>query len=361
MAGDGHYAASEKGGDMTVREVREQADPVDIIEIAPDGIIVVDRSGQVVLVNRQLEKLFGYERAELLGQTVEVLLPERFRDSHRDHRATFAENPRVRALGTARALFGQRKDGTEFSVDISLSPIQLPDGDHQTIVTIRDITERLTLVRDTQVSLHAFQTAFEAAPVGMAMVNFDDPVRRQLTKANDALCEMLGYSRDELLTKGFAELTYSEDSAESDRSAQAAVEGEVSRYGIEKRYIHNDGHLVWAWVHSAVVPPVEGTPQQVLVHVADLTERKQVEANRKAQERVRVLEDRERLAAELHDVIIQKLFATGMGLQAAQSGTTDEVLRERIGDSVRAIDDTIAELRSAIFRLDSPAQKDPRS
>jgi PAS domain S-box-containing protein len=112
-----------------------------LFEAAPNGMIVTDEAGIITFVNKQIEKLFGYPRGELIGRSVEILIPERSRAAHPAKRAAFVKNPTTRPMGAGRDLYGLRKDGAEFPVEIGLNPFR--SGDRMLVVgSVIDITER---------------------------------------------------------------------------------------------------------------------------------------------------------------------------------------------------------------------------
>ena len=129
-----------------------------MVEVSPDAIVTIDREGQIVLVNGQTETLFGYARAEMLGQPVEMLMPERLQGLHTHHRSSYVEMPRIRPMGANLELLGRRKDGSEFPIEISLGPIEV-DGQLLVISTIRDVTER----KRNEAALQAAREEAEAA------------------------------------------------------------------------------------------------------------------------------------------------------------------------------------------------------
>jgi PAS domain S-box-containing protein len=133
--------------DITRRAIAEEARRKSeqlfrgLLESAPDAMVIVDTSGIIQVVNAQTERLFGYTRAELRDQSVDVLLPERFRSDHVRHRISYLTKPQARPMGADLELYGRRKDATEFPVDISLSPMESESGT-LVIAAVRDVTER---------------------------------------------------------------------------------------------------------------------------------------------------------------------------------------------------------------------------
>jgi PAS domain S-box-containing protein len=160
-----------------------------IVEAAPNAIVVIDADGRIVVVNSQTEKLFGYSRDELIGEPVELLVPERFRDAHPQQRGGFFVDARARPMGAGRDLYGLRKDGSEFPVEIGLNPIHTGRG-MLVLSAIVDITERQRAER-------RFRLAIESAPSGMVMVDRQGSI----VLVNSQAEKLFGYSREELIGK----------------------------------------------------------------------------------------------------------------------------------------------------------------
>jgi PAS domain S-box-containing protein len=493
-----------------------------MVESSPDGMIVVDDGGVMLMVNRQVETLLGYDRAELLGKEIEELLPDRYRAVHAVDRLAYLDDPRSRPMGTGLELRALCKDGTELPVEVSLSPL-ISDEATMVIVTVRDITER----RAASARAHLIQRTIDAAHEGVLMF---DPGDLRFTYVNRGASDQLGYGQDELLTMTLVrigpELTeaelrqllepllrgeipsltlttvlrrrsgvdvpveivieHSEPSSVSEPGSMIAVvrditerrraEGERERHRawlealaeirslqleqgpiqhVLEQVCHHTRRLVGASDVFVISPSKEGEMAAVTTAAGDhrdllvpveiplagsalgqaltvaeddgpepdlpdpasavggelrqhlgplglgpvagatlrggdgevlgvLIAARAAGADvfedvdqalvttfaheagtaislaraRASAAHLSLLEDRERIAHDLHDMVIQRLFATGMSLQSLSTLVPDPETRSRLDEAVDELDQTIAEIRGAIFRLSQPATTD---
>lgn len=223
----------EANVDMSEREQRLAAEEQtrlerrfrQLLEAAPDAIVEVAADGQIVLINRIAEEMFGYMRDELLGESVDILVPDATRLQHYRHRDSYLEHARTRPMGTGLELHAKRRDGSLFPVEISLSPIQTEGGMHVTAV-IRDVTERKRAEKEVRRLQQQYTGELEAR-------------NREVERANRLKSEFLASMSHELRTPlhtiiGFAELLQEEHDGELNGSQKRFVE-----------HIHRDsGHLL---------------------------------------------------------------------------------------------------------------------
>lgn len=170
---------------MTRRSMESKAQA--LLETAPDAMVIVNSFGQIILINAQTEKLFGYEKNELLGRSVEILIPDRFAGKHTDHRKNFFANAKTRTMGEGQELFGKHKSGQEFPVEISLSPLETEEG-VLVSAAIRDISKR-------KKAEEKFRNLLESAPDAIIIVNETGTI--QLVNAQTE--KMFGYNRTEMI------------------------------------------------------------------------------------------------------------------------------------------------------------------
>ena len=210
-----------------------------LIEAAPDALLLADAEGHIVYVNAQAEVLFGYPRAELYGQLVEVLISDAQRAPHAEKRAAFTAAPQVRPMGAGLGLTCRRRDGTQFPVEVSLSPVKTADGVF-IAAAVRDISARIQAQRALHDAENLFRLTFDNAPIGMAMVGLDGCFLR----VNGSICQLLGYSREEMITLTFLAITHPDDRGLPLSGAGQIERGAIPKCQFAKRYIRKDGQVV---------------------------------------------------------------------------------------------------------------------
>ncbi|MEG4198421.1 PAS domain S-box protein [Microcoleus sp. Pol12A5] len=378
---------------------KSQARFAGILEIANDAIISVDRTQRITLFNQGAEKMFGYKIEDILGEPLNLLLPEQFRDAHQQHIKQFAHSStRARRMGERGEILGRRRDGTHFSAEASISRLEMGDetvftvilrdisdrkqveaslahmaaiveysGDavisksldgiilswnnaaekifgykaeeiigqsililipsnlsheeqkiletirqgetienYETVrvrkdgqlihisctisplkdakgiiigcsVIKRDITERKRAeINRKQIEMalrnseEQFRHAFEDASIGMAIVSLDG----HWIKVNPALCQILGYSSEELLALTFQDITHPDDLDGDLSYAHQLLAGTISTYKMEKRYFHKQGHIIWIILNGSLVQDEQGNPLHFISQIQEITARK---------------------------------------------------------------------------------------
>ncbi len=250
------------------------------METAPDALVVTRSEGKIALVNSQTEELFGYSREELLGQTIEMLMPERMRRRHTKRRTEYFLHPARRPMGKSLELYGVRKNGTEFPVEISLSPIVTGK---ETLVSaaIRDITER----KQAEVQLSHLAAIVIGSDDAIFSVTLDGIIRSW----NPGAERLFGYKADSIVSLPVSMLVPPQARAEIPNVLERLRRGEGSIDHYEAVCLHKDGHRIRVSMPLSPIKDRHGTVVGVAAIARDVTEQRHTEAAlRQSEERFRV-------------------------------------------------------------------------
>ena len=345
----------------------------EVFSASPDAVVVIDAHYRIVLVSPAVTTLFGYEVDELLGQSIDLLVPDSRKELHVDHLRRFFEAPHPREMGVGLDLAGRRRDGVELPIDVSLTPVN-QDGELYVAAFVRDATERrralnrVSAVNDITKRLlaggHMQEILSLVAQSARRLCNSDAAWIAMPTTVKFEIVSVDGQGTDALL--GVLLSGETSRSAEVMRSGQPDIIDDLSTAdnvppgvgeldlgpGLYVPFVADQrrlGTLVLGRVHGQ--PPFQ--PLDVAfaeVFAGAAATAIELGSVRSEIDRLSIIAEDERIARDLHDTVIQELFALGMSLQALSSSTTGAV-GERISAAVESLDDVIRQIRNTIFQL----------
>jgi PAS domain S-box-containing protein len=274
--------------DITERKRAEERFRL-VVESSPSSVVMVDQEGKIRLVNSQAEKSFRYNRAELIGRSVEILVPERFRNKHIEYRKMFLLNPTARPMGEGRDLHALRKDGTEFPVEIGLSIVHSNEGT-MILSSIIDISKRKLAEEELRREKEKAQKYLDVAEVMLVAINEDE----EITMINKNGCRLLGHDENEIIGKNWFD-KFIPVSAREDTKAvfKKLLRGELGPLEFHENKIVNKAgeEKLIAW-HNSLLKDDESRIVGTLSSGVDITEQKKSEQIlRESEEKLKAIMD----------------------------------------------------------------------
>ena len=245
----------------------------DLLESTPDGMVIVNATGRIVLTTGQADRLFGYQHGELLGKPIEILVPVRSRQNHVAHRAKYSSHPHARAMGAGMELYGLRRDGSQFPVEISLGPLKTPEGT-LTMSAIRDVTERKRAEEVLRQSEELFRllvggiqdyAIFMLSPEG------------RIASWNKGAERIKGYEEKEIIGQHFSRFYLAEDIALGKPERELDTARKDGRLEDEGWRVRKDGQRFWASVVITALFDPDGSLRGFSKITRDITEHKRIE------------------------------------------------------------------------------------
>jgi PAS domain S-box-containing protein len=309
-----------------------------LIEAVPDGLLVVNVEGSIVLGNAQAGVMFDYSREELLGRPMEMLLPDRFREAHVGHRLRYRAEPRMRAMGVGLDLLARRKDGSEFPVEVSLSPIRT-GPELLVVVAIRDVTERKRMEKELRASEARYQDLYENAPDMFVSV---DAATARILQCNQTLATATGYSKEEIVGRPVFEMYHPDCLEEARRAFRDFVEtGEVRDRELQLK--RKDGSRIHVSLNVRAIRDAEGRILHSMSTWRDITERKHREElqrrSEEMEEQNRRIQEANRLKSEFlanmsHELRtpLNAILGFAQLMHDGKVGAVSDQHREYLGD-----------------------------
>jgi PAS domain S-box-containing protein len=295
-AGLGYASQRTRRAEQTERE---------LIATAPDALVQIDDAGRIVLVNAAAERLFGYECSELLGQPLEILVPERLREAHERRRSGYMTHPELRPMGEGLLLHARRRDGTAFPTEISLVPRRLPTGALVTAI-VRDVSARVSSQAELRASERRYRALLEHAPDAIVVL---DVATGCFVQVNEEAVRLFGLPREHLLELGPVELSppTQPDGRPSSEAAIEVIEAAIAGGTPRFEWVHRtgDGHDIPCEIRLLRLPD----PNHVLVRgsIIDIRERKQAERERTRAELERAAAERTRRLQQVTEAALAYL------------------------------------------------------
>ncbi|MBI5687994.1 MAG: PAS domain S-box protein [Verrucomicrobia bacterium] len=325
-----------------------------LLEAAPDGMVIADERGTIVLVNGEAERMFGYPRAELIGQKVEVLVPQQFRGHHEAQREGYIHDPRTRPMGIGMELSGRRKDGTEFPVEISLSPLKTAQG-VLVSAAVRDVTER----RRIQQALRESEQRFRVLVHGVKdyAIYMLDPEGRVMnwTEAAEATT---GYQTEEIVGQDFSRFFTPEDRERGKPAEALRGAAEAGRWEEESWRVRKDGSRLYVSTVLTALHDEQGRLTGFATVTRDITERKRVEEmKRKEEQMAEALRREVLLRREIHHRVKNSLQIVSSLLFLHAQSIGDPRLEEILNES-RSRVTSIALIHEKLYRAGNATKID---
>jgi len=316
----------------------------DAIDAAPDGILLVDNNGLVAYMNPEGERLFGYASGELIGQRVEVLVPEGNRTMHVIHREVYQERAERRPMGAGLELLGRRKDGTTIPVEISLSPSRAESS--LTVAVVRDVTRQRRMEATLRRSEERHRLLNERAENIIFRYRPQPPGGFEYISAS--VTSRLGYSPEEFYVD---DELISQIAHPDDRHVIAQILSPSAPVTASLRLVTREGLTRWFEFSITAVRSPEGLVTALEGIARDVTDRRIADEERlRLESEVEMQIERNRIAGDLHDDIIQSIYALGLDLHVKRD---DESVSKAEGfdRAIEALNDVISSLRNYMHHL----------